>query len=94
MPPSTSKYPPHRNVRVDEPRWKTFGRGVGERSRSTWLSDFIDWVNLDPVTWTKALQVSKLRGEVLGAVILQALVRYVARNEDLLTAHRGEGEDK
>lgn len=92
MPPTTSKYPPHRNVRVDETRWKAFGRGVGERSRSTWLSDFIDWVNLDPATWVKALRISRLRGEVLGSVILQALSRYVARHEDLLTAHQDDDE--
>ena len=78
------KYPAHRNVRVEGTRWKAFGREVGERKRSAWLSDFIDWVVLDGQVWRDAQVIARKRHELLGAVVLAALRRYVARNRHLL----------
>lgn len=79
-----SPYPPHRNVRVEGPRWKAFGAAVGERKRSAWLSDFIDWVVLDGQVWRDSQAIARKRNELLGAVVLGALRRYVARNRHLL----------
>jgi hypothetical protein len=75
---------PHRNFGVHDGPWRAFGEAVGERKRSAWLSDFIDWVVADGQVWRDAAVIAKRRNELLGAVVLTALRRYVARNRHLL----------
>lgn len=67
--------------------WKSFGAHVGDRNRSTWLNDFMDWVNRDPQLWIEAHRTARRRGESLGNVIAAHLRRYVARH----SADDGEG---
>lgn len=76
---ATDRYPPHRNVRVDDSRWKDFGEAVGARKRSAWLSDFIDAVNRDPELWQAFRDTADERGEVFSAALVRAVSLYNAR---------------
>lgn len=71
-------------ARIPLPRWELFGRNVGDGNRSEWVKTLVEMVNLDPEVWKAARQIAEARGEVLGAVVTRALVRYVARNRHLL----------
>lgn len=73
------KYPPHRNVRVDGPRWSAFGAAVGARKRSAWLSEFIDAVNRDPELWQTFREAADERGELFSAALVRAVSQYNAR---------------
>lgn len=75
---------PHRNVRVPESEWEPFGRHVGSRNRSAWINEYIEMVNRDAQLWKDAKRIARLRGELLEAVVLTALRRYVSRHRDLL----------
>ncbi len=63
--------------------WGKFGSAVGDRTRSAWLNDFMDWVVRDPQLWLDANRIASCRGESLGNVIATQLRRYVARHAEV-----------
>lgn len=69
-------YSPHRNVRVDQSRWKAFGVAVGVRKRSAWLSDFIDAVLHAPQAWREFRALAEARGETFPAALVRAIRLY------------------
>lgn len=84
-------FTPHRNVRVPPERWDPFGAAVGKRGRSSWLNDFMDWVNVDPQLWLDVRAIAAGRGESLGDVVISGLRRYRTRHRASLN---GATEDE
>lgn len=70
------EYSTPRNVRVDDDRWRAFGVAVGIRSRSPWMSDFIDAVLHAPQAWREFRALAEVRGETFPAALVKAIRLY------------------